>query len=203
MEDGSRVGEVVESCTTDFAAQCYELYQLPPLGSLVKARWEAEAILYGVVYKALTAGVEPGRRPIARGKDEPNEDEVYRSNPQLLKLLKSEFNVLVIGYREEGRIFQYLPPKPARIHGFVYFCAPEEVKQFSRSFDFLNILLKSRLDIAVEELIGAALRQMGKVYGVERHAFLVSAGKELATLLSADYNQLKAILKGLKNDATR
>ena len=156
-----------------------------------------------MVYKVLTAGIEPGRRPIARGKDELNEEEIYRSSPQLLKLLKSEFNVLVIGYKQGDRVFQYLPPKPARIHGFVHLCSPDEVKQFSRSFDFLNILLKSRLDIPVEELVGATLRQMSQVYGAEKHAFLVSAGKELATLLSADYGQLKAILKGLKYDATQ
>ncbi len=204
----NRVGEVIEACTTDFIAQCYELYQSPPLGSLVKTRCdympdqpEKEICLFGVVFKALTAGVEPGRRPIARGKDELNEEEIYRSSPQLMKLLKSEFNVLVIGFQKDGRVFQYLPPRPARIHGFVHQCSPDEVKQFSRSFDFLNILLKARLDIPVEELIGASLRQMGQVYGAEKHAFLVSAGKELATLLSRDYGQLKAILKGLKNDA--
>ncbi len=204
MVDEQKVGEVIEACTTDFVAQCYELYQSPPLGSLVKTDGGDSGLrdLYGVVYNALTAGVEPGRRPIARGKDETNEEEIYRSSPQLLKLLKSEFNVLVIGYRKDDRVFQYLPPKPARIHGFVYLCAPEEVKQFSRSFDFLNILLKARLDIPVEELAGATLRQMSQVYGAEKHAFLVSAGKELATLLSQDYGQLKAILKGLKYDAT-
>jgi hypothetical protein len=65
----------------------------------------------------------------------------------------------------------------------------------------LNILLKAHLDIPVEELVGASLRQIGQVYGPEKHSFLVSSGKELATLLSRDYGQLKAILKGLKNDA--
>jgi hypothetical protein len=203
MTDDGRVGEVIETRTTDYVAQCYALYDLPPLGSLVKTRGDSGADLYGVVYNGSTAGAEPGRRPIARGKDEASEDEIYRSSPQLLKLLKSEFNVLVIGYQVNDRVYQYLPPKPARIHGFVHLCAPGEVKQFSRSFDFLNILLKSRLDIPVEELVGATLRSMGKVYEGERHAFLVSAGKELASLLSADYGQLKAILKGLKYDATR
>jgi hypothetical protein len=57
------------------------------------------------------------------------------------------------------------------------------------------------LEIPVEELVGAVLRQMAQFYGAEKHAFLVTAGKELATLLSADYGQLKAILKGLKDDA--
>jgi hypothetical protein len=205
MSDENRAGEVIEACTTDFSAQCYELYHSPPLGGLVKVNWDADKdcqdYLLGVVTKILTAGLEPGRRAIARGKDESDEEEIYRANPQLLKLLKSEFQVLVIGYKKDGRIFQYLPPNPARIHGFVYLCSPEEVQEFSRSFDFLNILLQSRLDISIEELTGAVLRQMSQVYGPGKHAFLVSAGKELASLLSADYNQLKAILKGLKYDA--
>jgi hypothetical protein len=203
MVDEKRVGEVIEACTRDFIGQCYELYQSPPLGSLVKTRCDTnpELNLYGVVYNVLTGGMEPGRRPIARGKNEESEDEVYRASPQLMKLLRSEFNVLVIGYLKDSLFFQYLPPRPARIHGFIHSCTPEEVKQFSRSFDFLNILLKTRLDIPVEELVGATLRQMSQVYGAEKHAFLVSAGKELASLLSADYGQLRTILKGLKNDA--
>jgi hypothetical protein len=208
MPDEPRVGEVIEACTTDFVAQCYELYQTPPLGTLVKTRFESvsdqppnDSHLFGVVYRVATTGLEPGRRAVARGKDELNEEEIYRASPQLTKLLKSEFNVLVAGYRQGGRVFQYLPPNPARIHGFVYQCSPAEVKEFSRSFDFLNILLKSRLELPVEELVGAALRRMGQAYGLEKHAFLVAAGKELASLLSADYAQLKAILKGLKNDA--
>jgi hypothetical protein len=205
MTDETRVGEVIEACTTDFSAQCYELYQSPPLGGLVKVLQETDNnkdCLYGVVYQVLTTGIEPGRKAIARGKDAASEEDVYRSSPQLLKLLKSEFNVLVLGFLKNNRVFQYLPSNPARIHSFVYLCNSEEVQQFSRSFDFLNTLLKSRLEIPVEELAGAVLRQMGRVYGLEKHAFLVKAGKELATLLSEDYGQLKAILKGLKNDAT-
>ena len=30
-----RIGEVIEASTNGFTAQCYELYQLPPLGSPV------------------------------------------------------------------------------------------------------------------------------------------------------------------------
>lgn len=204
-EKNERAGEVIEACTTDFVAQCYELYHLPPLGSLVKTRGETQqdytVDLYGLVYNGLTSGVEPGRRPIARGKDELNEDEIFRSSPQLLKLLRSEFKVLVIGYSYNNSVFQCLPPRPARIHSFVHLCTVEEVKHFSRSFDFLNIILKARLDIPVEQLVGASLRYMGQVYGGERHAFLVSAGKELAALLCNDYGLLKVILKGLRNDA--
>ncbi len=187
-----RVGEVIEASTTDFVAQCYELYQSPSLGSLVKTT-DLPLELYGIVYNATTTSLEPGRRPIARGKDEATEEEIYRSSPQLLKLLRSEFSALVIGHKEGDRLYHYLPPKPARIHSFVYLCSPEEVKEFSQSFDFLNMLLNTRLPVSTDELIAACLRLMCQVYE-DRHTFLVAAGKELAILLGGDFNRLKAIL---------
>jgi len=191
-----RVGEVIEASTTDFVAQCYELYQSPPLGSLVKTR-DLTVELYGIVYNATTTSLEPGRRPIARGKDEASEEEIYRSSPQLLKLLRSEFSALVVGHKYDDKLYHYLPPKPARIHGFVYLCDPEEVKEFSQSFDFLNILINAHLPVSSEEIIAASLRLMSQAYE-DRHAFLVAAGKELAILLSGDFNQLKAILGRIK-----
>ncbi len=196
MVEVQRVGEVIEASTTDFVAQCYELYQSPPLGSLVKTR-DLPVELYAIVYNATTTSLEPGRRPIARGRDETSEEEIYRSSPQLLKLLKSEFSALVVGHRQDDKLYRYLPPNPARIHSFVYLCSPEEVKEFSQSFDFLNILINTNLPVSAEELISACLRQMSQVYE-DRHAFLVAAGKELAILLSGEFNQLKAILGRIK-----
>ena len=192
INEVQRVGEVIEASTTDFVAQCYELYQSPPLGGLVKTRDEAVE-LYGIVYHATTTSLEPGRRPIARGKDESAEDDIYRASPQLLKLLRSEFNALVVGHRQGDKLFHYLSPRPARIHAFVYQCPPEEVKEFSQSLDFLNILINAKLQVSMEEITAASLRQMSQAYE-ERHNFLVAAGKELAILLSGQFNQLKAIL---------
>jgi len=196
MDEKQRVGEVIEASTTDFVAQCYELYQSPPLGSLVKTG-DSGGELYGIVYNAATTSLEPGRRPIARGKDEASEEEIYRSNPQLLKLLRSEFDAVVVGHRQGDKLYHYLPPQPARIHGFVYLCPPEEVKEFSQSFDFLNILTSSHLTVPVDEVVSACLRQMSQAHE-DRRAFLVAAGKELAVLLSGDFNQFKAILGRIK-----
>ena len=196
MGETQRVGEVIEASTTDFMAQCYELYQSPPLGSLVTTR-DSDVELYGIVYNATTTSLEPGRRPIARGKDETTEEGIYQASPQLLKLLKSEFGAVVVGHRQGDTLHHYLPPKPARIHGFVYLCSPQEVKEFSQSFGFLNILINTRLPVSPEELIAASLRQMSEVYEDHR-AFLVTAGKELAISLSGNFNQLKAILERIK-----
>ncbi len=195
-ESADRVGEIIEASTTDFVAQCYELYQSPPLGSLVKTR-EPPLELYGIVCHATTTSLDPGRRPIARGRDEASEEEIYRSSPQLLELLRSEFSALVVGHRQDDRLYHYLPPKPARIHGFVYLCSPEEVKEFSQSLNFLTLLLNTRLPVSQDELIAACLRQMSQAYE-DRHAFLVAAAKELAVLLGGQFDQLKAILERIR-----
>lgn len=196
MAETQRAGEVIEASTTEFVAQCYELYQSPPLGSLVKTT-DVPVELFGIVYHATTTSFEPNRRPIARGKDEVSEEGIYRSSPQLLKLLRTEFSALVVGYRENERLFHYLPPKPARIHSFVYLCSPDEVREFSQSLDFLNILLNTHLPVSAEELTSAALRQMSQAHE-DRQRFLVAAGKELAVLLSGEFNRLKSILGRIK-----
>ncbi|MDP2918841.1 MAG: hypothetical protein Q8O43_01290 [Dehalococcoidia bacterium] len=191
-----KLGEVIESSTTGFTAECYELYSLPPFGSLVKTA-DPPVEIYGVVCQAGTSSIEPGRRPIARGKDEESEAEIYSANPQLWKLLRSEFRVLVIGHKQDGTVYHYLPPKPARIHAFVNLCSPEEVKQFSRSFDFLDLLMNAGPQVPVEELVSATLRQMSTAQEDQR-SFLVAAGKELTALLGGEFTRLKAILTRLK-----
>ncbi len=195
-ELADRVGEVIEASTTDFVAQCYELYQSPPLGSLVKTA-DLPVAMYGIVYHATTESLEPGRRPIARGRDESSEEEIYRSSPQLLKLLRTEFSALVVGHRQDDKILQYLPPQPARIHSFVYLCSPDEVREFGQSFDFLNIVVNAHLPVSVEELVAASLRRMSQTQE-DSHIFLVAAGKELAVLLGGQFNRLKAILGRIK-----
>jgi len=197
-EELLRVGEVIEASTAGFTAQCYELFRTPPLGGLVRTvKDHAGCELYGIVYNVLTASLEPGRRPIARGKDETSEEGIYQSNPQLAHLLSSEFNVLVVGHKQGDKVLQYLPPAPARIHSFVYACSTDEAKAFGQSFNFLNIIMNTALPVPASELTAACLRQMAASQD-DKRAFLVAAGKELAAMLSDDFNQLKAILKRIQ-----
>ena len=105
--------------------------------------------------------------------------------------------MVVVGHKDGDRLCHYLPPNPARIHSFVYLCAPGEVQKFSQSLDFLSILVNTRLPVPADELIAAALRRMSRAHEDGRN-FLVAAGKELATLLSNQYDTLKSILGRLK-----
>jgi hypothetical protein len=196
IKEAQRVGEVIEASSTGFTAQCYQLYRLPPLGSLVKTKNE-ELELYAVVCNATTTSLETGRKPIARGKDEDSEEAIYKSSPQLEKLLKSEFSALVVGHRADDRINHYLPPVPARIHSFAYLCPDEEIKEFSQSLGFLSIILNASPSLPQDELVAACLRHMGSVHDDSR-SFLIAAGKHLTSLLGGDYNQLKSILERIK-----
>ena len=189
-----RVGEVVEALTAEFTAQCYELHQPPPFGSLVKTS-DAEVEIYGVVSGATTTSIEAGRRPIARGSEEADEEGIYRSSPQLAKLLRTDFNALVVGHRENERIYHYMPPRPARIHSFVYLCDPEEMAVFSQSLDFLSILVSAQGQ--ADELVAASLRCAAAAHQAPRD-FLVRAGKELAVLLGGETNRLNNILRRIK-----
>jgi hypothetical protein len=192
----TKLGEIIESGSTEFTAESYELHDLPSFGSLVKVT-APKLEIFGIVCQSGTAGIEPGRRPIARGKDETSEEAVYHSNPQLTRLLRSEFQVLVVGHKVDGKILQYLPPKPAHIHAFVHPCSSEEIRQFSQSFNFLSILVNSHLQISTEELVAATLREMSKAQ-TDPRAFLIAAGKALTATLSGEYHRLKTILARLK-----
>jgi len=196
------VGEVIEAGTTGFVAECYQLYQPPPLGSLVRvtdSAGDSGAVgnVYGIVHDATTSSLEPGRRPIARGRDEASEEDIYRSSPQLEKLLRSEFSVLVVGHGEGEQLRQHLPPRPVRIHSFVYVCDTRQVREFSRRLDFLGLLLDSQLRVPSEEVIAAALRLMGDAND-DRRGFLVVAGKELAKLLGGEFSRLRAVLSRIR-----
>ena len=92
-----RVGEVIESSSTQFVAQCYELHSPPPLGSVVTVRDDQRDIM-GVVCHASTSAIQPGRRPFARGLDENTEEDLHAHNPQLDKLLRTVFEALIVGY---------------------------------------------------------------------------------------------------------
>lgn len=199
-ETSQKIAEVIETSTAQYIAQCYELYpsqEGPNLGSLVRT-----GDIYGIVAGAGTTSLEPGRRPIARGRDEATEEAVYESSPQLAKLLRSEITVVVAGHRNGAAvpggssIRQYLPPQPARIHGFVYLCQPDEVKEFGKSFGFLTMLLNADVDVPGEELVAATLRNLAPAQDDPR-AFLVASGRELAALLSSDFIRLKTILARL------
>jgi hypothetical protein len=191
-----KIGEVIETRSAEFTAQCYKLDQAPALGSLIKTGDKACEI-YGVVYNVETHGLEPGRRVVARGENLEAEEDIFTANPQLYRLLATDFQVVIVGHAEEKRCHQYLPSKSASIHSFVHTCSPEEIRAFTQSLDFLTLILNAKIPVQVDEVIGACLRNASSTHH-DPDAFLIKAGKELARMLGRDINRLNSLLKRLK-----
>jgi len=193
----ARIGEVTEASTTEFTAQSYVLHDAPAFGSFVRAS-DGEVDVFAVVANAWTGSVDPGRRPVARGQDEEDEEDVYRRNPELQEILRTEFTALVVGFRDAGGAYhQRLPRRPARLHAFVHSCAPDEVAGFAERLDFLPTLLGGAAGAPADELVAACVREASAARGHDR-AFLVRSGKELAVLLAMDLNRLSAVLRRLR-----
>src|SRR4051794_22826524 len=65
---GAPVGEIVDTSVADFTAQACELNVAPPFGAFVKVT-VPDRNIYGVVYAIHTGSLEPGGRPVLRGRD--------------------------------------------------------------------------------------------------------------------------------------
>ncbi len=194
-----KVGEVIEAATSRFVAHCYELHGAPPLGSLVRTG-PPDRPVFGLVGMVRTASIDPGRRPVARGREEADPEEIFRKNPQLTQLFRTEFEAVVVGYAENGAVRQTLPPSPPRIHDFVYLCAPQETLNFTERLDFLALLLEQPFPAPVDELVAAAIRGAAGSRP-DPEEFLVRAGRELARLLAPNPARLQLLLRRLRHGA--
>lgn len=177
-----------------FAASASSAGYIPGTGE------ELSAAVYALVYGANTSSLEPNRRPSALGFVD--EDEMRRQQPQIFELLRTEFSGLLVAYSPgDGKpLRRHLPPRPPRIHSRVYACTPEETRLLTEDFSFLRgILLPSGGALAgvpSDELAAACLR-MARECHPDDGAFLLRAGKALATLLANDYERLSAILRNV------
>jgi hypothetical protein len=192
----NKIAEVIQASSAGFTAQCYQLSDYPSFGALVKIVTKSGDII-GTIYNIETHSFEPGRRIIARGENLQSEEDIFKQNPQINKLLTTDIYVAALGFNRADSACHYLPPNPAPIHGFVYLCDRNEIQKFSKSLDFLNLLVNAQLSVSSDEVIAACLRYCSTSYS-DPDSFLVKAGKELVWMVGGDMKRLSSILKRLK-----
>jgi hypothetical protein len=189
------VGEVIESSTTDILAQACELDGAPPFGAFVHVSGGDDGLTtYAVVAQVQTAALDPGARAIMRGHGEVRDQLIYTENPDLPLVLRTTFRCVVVGFRQAEAVYQFLPPRPPRLHYSVFLCPPAMVRGFTSSgLDYLRALLAAP-GVPVDELVAANLRHVA-LQRDDAEQFLQASGRELAQLLRADYSRLTAILR--------
>jgi len=194
LETEQLVGEVIESSSTDFLAQATRLDAAPPFGSFVEVAVDDGLRTIGIVAHVQTSGIDPGARAIMRGHDEVRDDLIYQENPDLPLVLRTTFRALVVGFTDAHVIYQFLPPRPPRLHYSVYPCGAGFVRAFTDAgFDYLSTLIATA-DVPTDELLAATIRLTAAQRG-DGERFTQLAGRELAQLLRADYTRLTAILR--------
>ncbi len=198
MPSAVKIGEVIESTTTGFSAQC-KLHQPPPFGSFVISSGDLTTI--SVVSQVETKSVDPGRLPMSLGDDLSNQDDVYKNNPHLDQLLRTDFRAIIVGHKTSQAWQQTLPPMPPKLHSFVYACPEADVKDFTSNLEFLKTILNAGFP-ASDALISAMLTYSSSTQ-TDRDAFLFSSGKKLAALLPRDISRLTSILKQLTANASQ
>ena len=198
------IGEVIETSTTQYLAQCLEPEDLkfpvmPPFGSWIKSFDEESGNkILAVVTYVTTSPIDSVHRARALGL---SLEELREEQPQIFAMLKTEFKAAIVGFETPmdvnnngklGQIFQYLPPRPPQIHQSVYHCDADEVVHFTENLDFLRTLLQAK-DIPVESLVAASVREVYRLRQANRD-WLVNVGRTLSTLLKDDYDRLRYIL---------
>ena len=196
-----KVGEIISSNTTSFIAQCIKeeseqltLPQSPYFGSFVKAQGEELGFdIIAVVYEISTGSIDTVHRPTAMNM---TRAELRKQQPQIFDLLKTDFSAIVIGYMQNDKMYQHIPPHPPQIHDFVFTCDSNEITIITEKADYLRTLLNSGTSLC-EELVAASIRYGYVSRGCNR-AFLIDIGRELSNLLKDNYDRLSAILRRIK-----
>ena len=199
------IGEVIETSTTQYLAQCLEPEDLkfpvmPPFGSWIKSFDEESGNkIFSVVTYVTTSPIDSVHRARALGL---SLEELREQQPQIFAMLKTEFKAAIVGFEipsdvngdrnKLGEIYQYLPPRPPQIHQSVYHCEAEEVVHFTENLDFLRTLLQVK-DIPVESLVAASVRDIYRLRQANQE-WLVNVGRTLSNLLKDDYDRLRYIL---------
>ena len=182
------VGEVISSSTTEFVAEARCLDKAPSFGQFVQVTSEVSVI--GIVYNVYSQSIEPNRRPTAYGK---TQEQLRKEQPQIFELLRTEFQVLIVGYFEGHNPAYVLPPQPTKIHSFVFECDDKEVCSFTVRTDFLRSIINAT-NVPVDELLVAVLRVALHARNSDQD-YLIRMGKELSRLVGDDYDRLSSIIR--------
>jgi len=191
------IGEILESSTTEYVIGCHRLFNAPAFGSLVRARTrDPEQWVYGLVYNVVTGSEPPGASAAILGRGDVRDERIYQEHPELVEMMCTRINALVVGFTQGPQVFQYLPPQPPPLHYSVYACDAAEVTAFTQELDYFRTVLGAKT-LPTDELLAANIRLAAAARG-DDVAFIVRAGRELARLLADEYERLTAILRRIR-----
>jgi hypothetical protein len=193
------IGRLLRAGTAGFVFGC-RVTQLdaPVLGSLVRAPLIEGYQVYGLIHDIHIDDDGLVRQLVTAD----NVDEAVIADNRVNRNIPVEISVLVVGYRENGRVRHILPPRPPLSLDLIYLCTPEEIREFTSSgqFGYFRHILRGDT-FPVEEILATHLLQGQSAHlegGISN--WQDQALQELITILRDDYSRLMGVL-GAASDA--
>ena len=194
MKNQNTIAEIIESSTKSVIVQCYELYQAPKLGTLIKTQDDPSII--GVVYNVFTEPLDPSRRPIARGPFQNDPEKLYEDNPHLSLLFRTQAEIFILGHIDRLKSYKYeLPLLPAKIHTGISLLDEKEILAFTSSRTFMELLLEG-IDVITDEIFSISIRRIS-VCHLDPEKFLHDIGIDVAKNFPHDQQKLISLLRKL------
>jgi len=196
------IAEVVSATVSSLVAQSLPLTaggdatgpHKPRFGSFVRiGASDKKTAIIAVVNEVLTGPIDGVHRPSAFGL---SREELRDQQPQIFSLLRTDVHASIIGYIENGRAYQHLPPHPPEVHDFVYPATTSDIERVTNDFEFLRLLSHATVG-SIDELLAAAIREAYKARGKDE-TFLQQAGQAFSQLFRSDYERLVSVLKKIK-----
>ncbi|RME41404.1 MAG: hypothetical protein D6794_00675 [Deltaproteobacteria bacterium] len=187
------IGRLLRAGMTGFVAGCrVSQVDAPSFGALVRAPLTDSSEVFGLIYDIRIEDDGLVKQLVtAEGVD-----EYVIADNRLNRNVPIEMSVLSVGYREAGRIYHLLPPRPPLSLDTLYLCPPEEVRAFTAAgrFGYLRLILQAK-DAPVGELLAAHIKQAAAAHADP--AWKDAAIQEIITLLRDDYPALMGVLSAL------
>ncbi|MBX9572876.1 MAG: hypothetical protein K2X77_28520 [Candidatus Obscuribacterales bacterium] len=192
------IGEVLSASIKGFIAESWRTNDdfkaadaSPHFGSFLKSHSEETGVtVYGVVYDIITGPKDQHHKPVAL---QMTRDELKREQPQIFSLLKTEWHVACVAYRQGRSAHAGLPPQPPQVHDFVFVLDREELVEITESLEFLRLVSVAPGSMP-DELVAAAIRSAARARH-EEYQYLVEAGQHLSKLFREDYDRLGSVLR--------
>lgn len=190
------IGRLLRASTAGFVVGCrVSQVGAPAFGSLVRVPLDESYQIYGLIYDIHIDDDGLVRQLVTA---ETVDREVIEDN-RLNRNVPLEMSVLAVGYRQDGRIYHLLPPRPPLSLDAIYLCDPAEIREFVSSgrFGYFRHVLRA-VNVPIGELLAAHLQQANAVQQqAGDREWINRATQELIILLRDDYPSLINVLGAL------
>ena len=193
------IGRLLRAGTTGFIAGCrVNQLEAPSFGSLVSAPLPGGYEVFGLIYDIRIDDDGLVRQLVTADNVSP---EVFRDNRER-RIVPVELSVLVVGYRNDGKIYHLLPPRPPLSLDLICSCDDEDLVKFTSAgrFGYFRHILRAT-DVPIGEVLAAHLQQAAHAHGARGDAWVERATQELITLLRDNYPVLIDVLGALNEVA--